>query len=309
MDLRGPAALLLLAGASCGPAPTRPPPPLLDPASDARRAKDEEIVALLNGRPLAWRSVAERLMETDLKRAVDQYARGRIVEDRREALGLVHAPAELRRRAEALARQARGQLGDAAFRERLSGEGFTEESYVEHLAGSRWLDESLALEKIVRWEGIRRGTLEIDWMIFSDAEDARRFLEACREKGFDAAAGAFQGAGRVTRRPRESFPRGIPPGPPSAPALDPRTAEALGRMKPGEVSGIEPGGPGLRHVIRLAASRPGRDAPYAELKDGVFEGILRDPPAPAECLRWIESEFAAARIEYAQKRPPRAKGR
>jgi len=306
MNLRRPAAALLpVLLASCAQAPPPPPRSLADPLSDARRAKDQEIVALHDGRPLLWRAVAERAMETGLRHAVDQYVRGRIVEDRRAALGLVNTPAELRRRAEAVVRKAREKLGDAAFRDQLSREGLTEEAYLDHLAYSPLLDEALALEKIVRYEELRQGTLVIDRMIFEDGKDAREFAERCREKGFDGAADAFQGSGRVTRRPRESFPPQRPPGPPEAPPLDAGLLEALGRMNPGDVTGPAD----ALTVIRLVSRRPGRDVPYGEAKDEVFEGILRDPPAPPELRGWLESEFAKAKIEYRDRRPARPTGR
>jgi len=309
MNLFRPPAAVLLALAACGSPQAPPPHPLADPAADARRARDGEIVALHDGRPLTWREVAERAMETDLRQAVDQCVRGRIVEERRAALGIVNTPAEIRRRAEAVVRQAREGLGEAALRERLSREGFTEEAYLDHLAGSRLLDQTLVLEKIARYEETVGGSLEIDRMTFVDEKDALRFAESCREKGFDGAADAFRGTGPVTRRPRETFPRGSPPAPPDAPPLDPPIVEALGRMKPGEVTGAVASRSRLFYVIRLVASRPGREVPYPEVKDEVFESILRSPPAPPEIRRWIETRFAGARIEYADRRPAGGRNR
>ncbi len=281
---------------ACG-SPTPRPPADLPPTLQA--SGDDEIVAIYDGRPLTWREVAEAALDSDLKHAVDQCVRRLIIQGRRSELGIANTTAELRRRAEAAVRQAKAVMGEPAFRDRLSREGITEEGYVDRLAGSRLLDETLALEKIVRYEELRRGTLEIDWMIFTDEGDACRFAELCARVGFDAAAEGFRGSGRTVRRPVEVFPPGMPP---SAPPLDARVADLLAGMKPGDVTGVEPGAAGLYHVIRLVSRRPGLDAPFRGVNDELVEGILRNPPRPEELRRWVEAEFARARIEYAANR-------
>ncbi|HXG61790.1 MAG TPA: hypothetical protein VNO22_10465, partial [Planctomycetota bacterium] len=125
---------------------------------------------------------------------------------------------------------------------------------------------------------------------------ARRFADRCREAGFDRA---LEEAGAGPRRLREVFPPRLPPGPPGAPPLGPGTLEAIRKLQPGEFTGVEAVPGNLFAVIRLRAARPGRPAPYAEVRGEVFESLLSDPPAEDEGRRWIDREFARLRVEYA----------
>jgi len=85
-----------------------------------RKVKPDEIVALYNGEPVTWQAVAEKVLELNLRESVDQYLRWKLVEDRRAALGIVHTPEELRRRAAASIEQAKKLLGDERFRQQLA---------------------------------------------------------------------------------------------------------------------------------------------------------------------------------------------
>lgn len=301
MNLRGPlpAALLVLLG--CGTPATREVRPLADGLSESRRKKDDEIVALFNGRPVTWRAVAEHALESDFRAAVDRYVRSLIVQERRTALGIVNTPGDLRRRAEALVQASLKEPGKEAFLSRIDREGLSLEAYIERLAGSRALDEALALEKVVRTQAIRHGTLEVERVVFADPEDARKFSDSVSAKGFDASAEAFAGSGRATRLPPEILCLGSP--------SDPSPAEAsllriLGGMKPGEVTGVLAAPGDSRQVIRLRAMTPGRLLPPGEERERVLEGILRDPPSAAEIRGWLDAEFSRGTLEYAD-RPPR----
>jgi hypothetical protein len=294
-------ALVALSG--CGTPSPHAAPPLHDEVSESRRKKDEEIVALHDGRPLTWRAVAEHALANDFRAAVDRCVRSRIVEERRAALGIVNTPADLRRRADSLVRAALEGSSAEAFRARIAGDGFTEETYREHLAGSRYLDEALGLERVVRTEALRRGTMEIDRMVFANAGDAEKFASQCAEKGYDAAADAFTGAARVTRRPRETLLLGAPPDPQS-PAPD-----VLSGLKPGEVSRVLADRGESFSVIRLRALNPGQSLPPDDERTRVLEGILREPPSAAEIRRWIDAEFSRSRIEYADPTPRAGKPR
>jgi hypothetical protein len=299
----GRAGLLLAALGACGAPAPAPPSEALPARGPAGGTPDDRIVAFCDGKPLTWREVAEKALELDLARAVDQYLRWRLVEDRRQALGIEHTPEELRRRAEALARRLRETLegGERAYRAELARRGLTEEDYIRRLAASRFLAHRLTLEKIVRYERLTEGTIEIDRLVFDREEEARRFAERCREAGFDQAAGKV-GAG--VPRLAEVFPATLPPGPPGAPPLDPGTVEAIRKLPPGEATGAVAGPGGLFYVIRLRAVRPGRAAPYAEARGEVFESLLSDPPAEDEGRRWMDREFARLRVEYASPGGP-----
>lgn len=296
--LRGHAGFFLAALGACGGPSAASPAEALSPAGPARGASDGRIVAFCDGRPLTWREVAEKVLELDLPGAVSQYLRWRLVEDRRAALGIEHTPEELRRRAEALARRFRETLegGEPAYRQELARRGLTEEDYLRRLAASRFLADRLTLEKIVRYERLTEGALEIDRVVFEEAGEARRFADRCREAGFDRA---LEEAGAGTRRLREVFPARLPPGPPGAPPLEAPTLEEIRKLRPGECTGVETVRGNLFCVIRLREVRPGRPAPYDQVRAEVFESLLSDPPAEDEGRRWIEREFARLRIEIA----------
>jgi hypothetical protein len=296
----------LLASASCASPPPREAALESLPARpEARDRAGEEIVALIDGKPVTARAVADRVLELDPKAAVDQYVRWKVIEDRRAELGIVNAPAELRRRAELYAGQLKRQSGEAGFRARLAAEGTTEEAYVAQLAGSRFLDQMLTMDKIVRYQAMTEDTLEIDRMAFVDEGDAKRFAEAAKAKGFDAASEELLKGGRSPRYgrlPRESFP---PSSPPASPALDPWVVEALLKLKPGELTGVESSRSNLYYVVRLAAFRPARRAAYGAAREEVLESVFRDPPQEADYRAWIDRAFSRTKVEY---RAPRKEG-
>lgn len=292
--------ILLVAALAAGcssPPPKEPALESLPPRAEAREGGDE-IVALVNGRPVTARVVADKVLELDSKAAVDQYVRWKIIEDRRAELGVTHSPAELRRRAETYVGQLKRQAGEAGFRARLAAEGATEEAYAAQLAGSRFLEQMFTLDKLVRYHSLLEDTLEIDRMIFVEESEAGRFVEAAKSKGFDPAADELLKGGRsprYARLPRESFPRSAPP---ANPVLDPWVVEALLKLKPGGFTGVETSRSNLYYVVRLAGFRPARKASYAEAREEVLESVLRDPPADADYRAWIDREFSRAKVEY-----------
>ncbi len=306
-----PASLLLalaLLPAACGEgAATRRDPALRPMGEGEPRDRDEEIVALLNNEPLSWRTVAEKALELNPKGTVDTYVRWRVVEDRRRALGITQNSQELRRRAETMAKQTRERMGEAAFKAQLEREGLSPEAYVEFVASSRSFETALTVEKIVRYAGLREDTFVVDRMLFVEEEDARRFDEEARSKGFEAAADAVKAAGQkqtVARKPRETFTRNSPP---VDPILDEWIVEELAKKKPGEATGVEKSRSNLFYVVRLVETRKGREAAWADVKGEILEGILASPPNRAEIDRWVEAEFARAKVEYRSGSPPRKK--
>lgn len=280
-------ALALLAGCA---GPRRDPLPAL-PATDGRRERDDAVVALMNGEPLTWRTVAERMLETDPRTAVETYVRWRVVEDRKRELGIAFAPEELRRRAELHVAQARKGLPEAEFRARLASEGITEKEYVDRLAGSGWLAQLLALETVVRTQSMMDGTMTVDRVLFAEEAEARRFAGRVKDAGFDAAAAELKGEGR-RRVARETFARSAPP---QDPPLDAWIVEALDGLQPGQVTDVESSRADLKVVARLVAKQPGRPAPSRRES---LEEVLRNPPAPEEIRAWIASRAAAVRLEY-----------
>src|SRR5438067_2164681 len=107
---------ILSASTACSSAPPRENlPDRISTMSVERRVRPDEIVALINGEPVTWQAVAEKVLELNLKESVDQYVRWRIVEDRKTALGILHTPEELRRRAAAYLAQVKKSLGEERF--------------------------------------------------------------------------------------------------------------------------------------------------------------------------------------------------
>ncbi len=291
-------ALALGAAAGCSSPPPRETAVEALPMRAEARDRGGEIVALVNGEPVTGRAVADRVLELDPKAAVDQYVRWKIIEDRRTALGIAHAPGELRRRAEAYVGQLKRQAGEAGFRARLAAEKTTEEAYARQLSGSRFLDQMFTLDKIVRYQSLLEDTLEIERMVFVEEADARKFADAAKAKGFDPAVEELLKAGRSPRwgrLPRETFPRTAPP---ANPVLDAWVVDALLKLKPGGFTGVETSRSNLFYVVRLAAFRPARKASYADAREEVLESVLRDPPSDADYRAWIDREFSRTKVEY-----------
>jgi hypothetical protein len=301
-------ATLLLAGLAggCAAGSRGDPPPAL-PGADGRRERDDAVVALLNGEPLTWRAVAERMIESDPRTAVETYVRWRVVEDRRKELGIAPTLDERRRRAEAYVARVRRTMPDAEFRARLASEGIDETAYVDRLAESEWMRQLLVLDLIVRYQAMTDGMLTVDRVVFADEAEARRFASRCREAGFDAAAEGLQAArpAGVRKLPRETFARTAPP---VEPALDPWIVEAVDALSPGQATDVESSRTELKYVIRLVEKRPGRPAPFAEARAEVLRSVLQDPPTPEDIRAWIASRSARARIEYPAA-TPKGRGR
>lgn len=287
-------ALLILGGCAAGP---RGEARL--PGAEGRRERDDGIVALYNGEPLRWRTVAEKMLEIDPRTSVETYVRWRVVDDRRKELGIAPGPDELRKRAEAQVAQARKSLPEKEFRERLASEGLTEQAYVGRLAESSWLLQALTLDLIVRYQALVDGTMTIDRVAFADEAEARRFSARCKDAGFDAAAEAVGSVRGVRRLPRETFAKSAPP---ADPVLDRWIVEALEGLKPGGVTDVESSRSDLKYVVRLVDKKEGASKPYAELKGAVLESVLKDPPGAEEARAWIASRLGAAKIDYPAKR-------
>jgi hypothetical protein len=291
------AALLVAAGCASGPPketlPERTAPPI------EHRAKPDEIVAFYNGAPLTWQMVAEKMLELNLKESVDQYVRWRVVEDRKAALAIANTPVELRRRAEVYLGQARKQLGEDAYRLQLTREGVSEDRKLAQLEGSAFLSQLLTLDKMVRTAELTEDRFEIDRAYFVDEAEARRFREACGEKGFDAAAKELPPGRGGTKGllAGEAFLRSKPP---SDPVLDPEVVDKLARTAPGGLTGVEASRSGLTYVIRLRGFRKGRNVVYSEVKEEVLESILKEPPTPQDYQGWMERELGRTRVEYAE---------
>ncbi len=300
----------VLALAACSsPPPKENLPDRSTTMVERRSGKSDEIVALVNGEPVTWQAVAEKVLELNLRESVDQYVRWKIVEDRKNALGIVHTPEELKRRAAVYLDQIKKQMGEERFRQQLARDGATEDAKRAQLEGSALLSQVLTLDKIVRFASLLEDRLEIDRVYFAEEAEARKFREAAEAKGFDAAAKELP-AERTSARgrlPREAFPKTAPP---ADPVLDPWIVEALLKLPPGGITGVEMSRASLYYVVRLHGIRKAREAVYTQVQHDVVDGILKDPPGQQEYLRWMEREVVRCRIEYSDgaSRRDRSKG-
>jgi parvulin-like peptidyl-prolyl cis-trans isomerase-like protein len=298
--------LLLLAACSSGPPKENLPERTILPE---RRAKADEIVALFNGEPVTWQAVAEKVLELNLRESVDQYVRWRIVDDRKKELGISHTAEELRRRAATYLDQVKKQVGEERFRQQLTRDGATEESKRAQLEGSAFLSQILTLDKIVRFAALLEDQLEIDRAYFADEAEARKFREAVESKGFEAAAKELpaERSSARGRLAREVFPKSAPP---ADPVLDPWIVAELLKLAPGGITGVEMSRSNLYYVVRLQGIRKAREVVYSQVRDEVLDGILKDPPAQHEYLKWMEREVVRCRIEYSDgaSRRERSKG-
>ena len=146
-------------------------------------------------------------------------------------------------------------------------------------------------------------------MIFVDEEEAKKFVENARRKGYDTAASEVEKGERkptLGRIPREVFPKSAPP---SNPVLDGWILEQLLKLKPGDFTGVEHSRSNLHYVVLLRNLRKGRNVPYDVVQGELMEGILADPPDAAEYRRWFDRELAKCRIEYGEVKAAPAKGR
>lgn len=288
---------VLAALAACSSPPPKENLPDRASTMTERRSKSEEIVALVNGEPITWQTVAEKVLELNLRESVDQYVRWRVVEDRKKALGISHTPEELKKRATAYLEQIKKQLGEERYRQQLARDAATEESKRAQLEGSAFLSQLLTLDKIVRFAAMLEDQLEIDRVYFADEAEARKFKSEADAKGFDAAATGLP-AERTSARgrlAREAFPKTAPP---ADPVLDPWIVAELVKLPPGGITGVEMSRSSLYYVVRLRGIRKAREVVYSQVRDELLEGILKDPPAQAEYLRWMEREVVRCRIEY-----------
>ena len=291
-------ALGVLLPAGCSAPEKEILPERSTPLTD-RRPKADEIVAFYNGEPLSWQTVAEKMLELNLKDSVDHYVRWRIVEDRKAALAIVHTSDELRRRAAAYLDQARRQLGDARYQQQLAREGTTEDRKREQIEKSAFLSQLLTMDKMVRYSELIEDRYEIDRAYFAEEADAKAFHAASQAKGFDDAAKELPPARKATMGvlPRESFPKTRPP---LDPVLDPWIVDEVAKLGPMEVTNVETSRSNLYYVIRLRAFRKGRDVVYSQVKDEVSESVLKDPPAPQDYARWMEREMGRCKVDYAE---------
>ena len=288
---------VLAALAACSSPPPKENLPDRSSTMPELRSRSGEIVALFNGEPITWQTVAEKVLELNLRESVDQYVRWRIVEDRKKALGISHTPEELKKRAAAYLEQIKKQLGEERFRQQLAREAATEESKRAQLEGSAFLSQLLTLDKIVRFAALLEDQLEIDRAYFADEAEARKFKAEAEAKGFDAAAKELPADRTSTRGrlPREVFPKTAPP---ADPVLDPWIVAELVKLPPGGITGVEMSRSNLYYVVRLRGIRKAREVVYSQVRDELLDGILKDPPAQHEYLRWMEREVVRCRIEY-----------
>jgi len=259
---------LLVALAACAaPPPVRVAAPKPGPVVPAEMSMTEdEVVALLNGRPVTRREVADHALAADGKNLIDQYIRWKVRTDRVRELGIVNTPEELKARARAILDTFRRTEGEEAYRKQLEEAGLTEDQYVDRFTATPGFPDRLSLEKAFCHDLLVEGSVLFDAMAFESEDEAKAFVELTRTCPTfdDAAAVALQRESRVARWPRYRVSRELTI---ESLSKSPEVGTALFGLKAGEVSGVEKTASGFFLVLRCVASDPPAPGTYADHRE------------------------------------------
>lgn len=303
------AALLLAACAAprppiveVRPAPTPSPAP--SPAPVRPSMADDEIVALVNGRPLTSREVTDRAMAADGRSLIDQYIRWKLRSDRVASLGIVNSEEELKARARVILDGFRLGEGEEAYKRQLADAGMTEEEYIRRFSATPEFSDRLAIEKAFAYDLIVEGSAVFDAMAFKTEEEAQSFLRLVQAgANFDDAATVTEQRSRAAARwPRYRVSRTL-------------TIEALQKsdwivktlfgMKPGEVSGIEQAASGFHLVLRCVSVEPPAPGSYDRHRGRATEEALLGRATDDQLRAWVDLLVRGCKIEYKERFLPR----
>ena len=280
------AVLILLAACASEGEPLRAPAPSSILEDEPSRAPvpsstlEHEAVAWINGAPITRAALLESVLRTDYKRAVDRHAAGAVVLQRLRTLGIAHTPEALLRRARAHVAEMKAELGAEAFETQLKRSGMSEDQYARRWARMPSLSIRLSNEKAAVYDQLREGFARVDTKLFR-------------------AGAAVPGPGRtpLKRRTGVRVSRSVHP-----PWLTPAQVERILAADPADEAGQKirvDFGPGRGVVeVTVRGHEPGDDRPYAQLKERVFDEILRRPPQPDELEGWVRALLKRSEIRY-----------
>jgi len=290
------APLLLLA--ACETAPVTPATAPNPPPPDVMNLPDDDIVAVLNGKPVMRREVTERAMAAEPKRLIDDFIKWRVRVDRVREVGIENTPDEISARAHAILDDFRRANGEEALKKQLAETGLTEAQYVDKFARTAEFAERVAVEKAIVYDLIVEGSVEFDAAAFTTEEHAQAFHAKVKAGGdFDEVVKQMQAeqlkVGRW-RRMRVSKELAIEPLQASDWIL-----KHLLELKDGQLSGVEQTVNKYCLVLRCAkahAPRPG--AKFADVRKEVLDEILLSRIQEQQITAWSARLLKSAKVEY-----------
>ncbi|MHC4605432.1 MAG: hypothetical protein ACYTAF_00660 [Planctomycetota bacterium] len=255
------------------------------------------IIARYDGKPVTWLQVAEKTMELNRKHAVEQYVFWRVIEDRKQRHGVRNTPDELRLRAERAVERIAEEKGEEGLAQHLSERKMTREEYAAHLAGTKNLDDTLALEKLAVYEILQTGGIDLRWAVFTEEEDAKVFAEYLDEDGdFDTTNDKFLRT-RVKGQHQSGrtgfFPRALAPK-----QFDPWMLDEAFQLEKGASTDVEYARNGMYFVLQVVDKVEKREGTYAALAADVFAHVLSHPPSEDLIRRCTLRYFRECTIEH-----------
>jgi hypothetical protein len=242
------------------------------------------IVAWINGRPVTRDDILDATLQMDYEGTVSRYAARVLVQQRKQELGIVNTPDQLRRRARVYVDQLKASAGAPAFDEQLRRSGTSEEDFVDFWARQAALEALLGNEKATLYELISGGCTRVDLAILASIQEADAY----------------------ERDPSSVKPRELLRGVRISPSIYP---SSLRRDLVNQICAADPSdpdrrsvragmarGPGAAHVT-IREQIPAVRQDYASMEPRLMEEILRRPPDAHEVELWIESLLRGAQIK------------
>ncbi|MBI2930177.1 MAG: hypothetical protein HYY16_00880 [Planctomycetes bacterium] len=284
--------------AACASRPALPSETMVPPPAskaDPSQARDQQVLALIDGHPVTWRQVADHAMTLNGRQLTDQYIAWSLRQEVIRSLSLSNTTEELRARARTLVEQARQSQGDERLQTVLRERGLTETEYVERFVADPLFGERLLAEKAVTITLLTEASAEVDIVTFANEQDATDFVAQIQAgTPFAQAARSEKTRGRVTAWPRRRIVRGF------LPSTMAHIEEKVLSMKAGETTGVERTLTQVAFVAHVVASTPASIAPPA--RERVMEEILRAPPGDDEIKMWTDRLFRRSKIFYEDAR-------
>jgi hypothetical protein len=290
--------LAALVACSSDPASTSTPPPI------GMSLPDDEIVALIDGKPVLLHDVAAHAMAADGKKLIDDYIKWKIKDDRVREFGITNTPDEIQARAKAMITSFRRDNGDGKLTEELAKLHLTEEQYINRFATSPEMGPRLAAEKAIVYEMLVEGCVEFETAAFVDEKEALALQSKLRNGAdFDVLMKDLRETRiQVGRWPRMRVSREV-----TLPVLAATDwlIKHLFELKDGQVSDIERTPNNYCIVFHCLRNLAPRTATYAELRAEVTEEVMLGRIGEPLVAAWEARLLKRAKIKYMEKYLPK----
>jgi hypothetical protein len=295
---------LLLAAAACaGPDPAPPK----DPGPIGMNLPDDEVVAILNGKPILRREVTDRAMDLEGRRLIESYVRWRIRNDRIRALGIDVTAEDLTARAKAYPANARRDGNEENIKQELAKLRMeTEDDYVRWLVSERHFPERVAVERALVYDLLTEGCVEFDAVAFVDERHATAFQSKLKNGAdLNGLVKDLRAANvQVGRWPRMCASRTV-----AVPVLvnDEWLLKHLLELQDGAISDVERTSSGYLLVFRCLKVHPPGKGSYAERRAEVealtLRALVQDPQLEA----WHSKLSKGMQVSIMDKYQPKEK--